>query len=48
MREKEALLEVLKEGNTKLWERAQQTLQHFQEHELQKRLITENSEPKSH
>ncbi len=46
MREKEALLEVLKEGNTRLWERAQQTLQRFQEHELHKRLTIENSEPR--
>ena len=46
MREKEALLEVLKEGDTRLWERAQQTLQRFQAHELQKRLNTENPEPR--
>jgi len=43
MREKEALLEVLKDGDAILWKRAQQTLQRFQEHELQKRLKPEDS-----
>jgi len=43
MSEKEALLGVLKEGNTELWNRAQQTLQDYQENELQKRLNPDNN-----
>ena len=38
MREKEALLEVLKEGDAGLWERARQTLQNYQESLLQEQL----------
>jgi len=38
MREKEALLEVLKEGDATLWKRAQQILQCYQEQQLENRL----------
>lgn len=43
MREKEALLEVLKDGDRQLWERAQRTLQRFQEQGLQEHLDPSNT-----